>query len=75
MGPPAISRTATPNDAIIFDNDATYGGIWPNTSEPAPRKRERVSHMGLVILAHSSFVGGRSSLTNLSKSSAAWKFL
>ena len=75
MRSPAVSRAPTANDPPVFDDDTAHSRVRPDSPKPAPRKRERVAHVGFVVLAHSSLLGGRSSLTNLSKSSAAWKFL
>lgn len=70
-----VCRAAPTNNATLVNDDAPNGRIRPNAPQAARAKCQRVPHVDMVVLCHSSFVGGRSSLTNLSKSSAAWKFL
>ena len=70
-GPPA------PDDPPLFDDDAAHGRIGPDLAQTAPPQSQRVAHeVPVCLVGHvSDLVSGRSSLTNLSKSSAAWKFL
>ena len=70
-------RGAASNDMSAPHNDAANGWPWGHPPKPACAKAQGMGHMPFVLfgVAHSSWSAGRSSLTNLSKSSAAWKFL
>ena len=77
MGPSAWLGPATPDDAAVVHDDAAHRRIGGGVTLPAPAQRQGQTHEpGVARPAHSSSgVPGRSSCTNLSKSSAAWKFL
>ncbi len=71
---PAAPHYAVSKGAACHD-DTTHRRVGPCIPKPPRRQRKGRSHV--VVIAHSSVVpgAGRSSETNLSKSSAAWKFL
>ena len=70
MGATACLGMAAADDAGALDDHAAHGRVGPCAAKPPRRKREGVFHM--VLVAQSSEAGlGRSSETNLSKSSAA----
>ena len=72
LGPAAPDNHAVPND------HTAHRRVGPAFPHPAPPHRQGQRHKPAIHCgtAHSSGVtGGRNSLTNLSKSSAAWKFL
>ena len=77
MGASARCGGAAPNDPSVLDDDTANCGIGPDLPQSPRAKAQRQCHVADVRLcAHSpSGWGGRSSLTNSSKSSAAWKFL
>ncbi len=75
MGPPAGLGRATPDDAPVLDDHAAHGRVWPNLPQPPAPERQGQPHEAGVAHPSSGATSGRSSLTNLSKSSAAWKFL
>ena len=77
MGAPAGLGPSPPDDAAALDDDATNRRIGPNRAQPPRTKTDREGQKAPVRLGrHSSpDCDGRSSDTNLSKSSAAWKFL
>lgn len=77
MGATAGLSPAAPDDAVVTNEHAAYGGVRPNLPLAATTKGQGETHIAVVACcAHSSGgTSGRSSLTNLSKSSAAWKFL
>ena len=73
MGPAARLGPAAPDNAALLHDDAAHGGIGPDSPLPAPAQRQGQRHKARVVRhAYSSAgVSGRSSCTNLSKSSAA----
>ena len=76
MGAAARLGPAAPDDAAILDQNAADGRIGPSRAKAPASKRQGMGHVTGIFRAHSSGrASGRSSLTNLSKSSAAWKFL
>jgi hypothetical protein len=77
MGAATIGRPATADNPALFDYNAADRRIGPDTPHPTPAKAQGQRHETAVGPgAHvSDFWFGRSSLTNLSKSPAAWKFL
>ena len=72
---------APPDDPISGDNHATDRWVRPTQPKPSTAQAQRMGHMAQLRSGHHrpahlvGGVSGRSSLTNLSKSSAAWKFL
>ena len=66
-------RPSAPNDAPGFYNHTAHSGIGRRIAHPAPTKGQRKSHIARVAFSVHSSLGasGRSSATNLSKSSAA----
>ena len=76
MRPSARCGRPTANDSPVLDDNAADSRVGPNLPKPPRTERKGMGHMPAVCLcAHSSEApGGRSSDTNLSKSSAAWKF-
>ena len=81
MRPAADLGPTAPDNPVILDDDGTDSGVRPGLAKAALTKRQGQLHEPAVSLekfshAHSSAAPcGRSSETNLSKSSAAWKFL
>ena len=76
MRPPARLGPAATDDAAVVHDDTAHRRVRPDIAQPARRKAKRKRHEAPVGVGHSlSPVCGRSSETNLSKSSAAWKFL
>jgi len=61
------------DDAALLHNDAAHGGVGPDSPLPAPAQRQGQRHKARVVrhTYSSAGVSGRSSCTNLSKSSAA----
>ena len=79
VGAPSGHGVPAPDDPAVAHDDASDGGVGPASSLAAPGKRQGVGHVAGVGAAHPSSGSesprGSISLTNLSKSSAAWKFL
>ena len=86
MGTPPRLRPTAPDHAITgraAHDDAADRRVGPGIAQATTGKHQRVVHVAQVGArgrafdrpVHSSDAAGRSSLTNLSKSSAAWKFL
>ena len=74
MRSPAGLGMAAPDNAAIQNNHTSNCRVRPGAPQPPRGQRKGVSHM--VFVCHSSLApAGRNSETNLSKSSAAWKFL
>ena len=78
---------SAPNNPSALHDHAAHSRVGPDVPLPAPAERQRKLHVAFVYIRrrkrrrHPSWVhssegdGGRSSLTKLSKSSMAWKFL
>ena len=76
MRPPSRRRMAAPDDAAVLDDDAAHRRIGPGPPHAAAAQAQRMGHVAGVVEGHfSGTASGRNSLTNLSKSSASWKFL
>ena len=79
MGPSAGMGIPPPDNPPLIDDDTTNRRIGPRPAQPPTPKRKRQSQKPGILRTHgssgSSVTPGRNSLTNLSKSSAAWKFL
>ena len=79
MWPAPVGRPAAPDDPAVADNHTSDSRVRPDTPHPAPPQRQGERHEAYIALechvSFSSLRSGRNSLTNLSKSSAAWKFL
>jgi len=76
MGATARLGPATPQNTPVLHDHTAHGGVWPDIAKAPTRQRQGQGHIASVSVAHSpSAPLGRSSDTNLSKSSAAWKFL
>ena len=73
-GPPAVGGASASDDPSVAHKDTAYSRVRPHAPQAALPERQRVRHVARVGHA-SSGASGRSSLTNLSKSSASWKFL
>lgn len=72
----AAGAAAPPaNDPAIARDHAADRRVGPCLAKPAPPEGERMGHMPPGGHSSPGSMPGRSSLTNLSKSSAAWKFL
>mmetsp|Transcript_22601 Transcript_22601/g.36914 ORF Transcript_22601/g.36914 Transcript_22601/m.36914 type:complete len:385 (-) Transcript_22601:2167-3321(-) len=77
MRTPTLLGPAAPDNAACIDDDASHSRVRCGIAQAAPPQGQRELHEPRVVAcAHSSgCVSGRNSATNLSKSSAAWKFL
>ena len=82
MGAAAVGGMAAPDDTPVAHQDAAHRRVGPDTAQTTLRQAEGRAHPAHVfdLLGHSyqsslSGTSGRSSATNSSKSSAAWKFL
>ena len=81
MGAPAGLGPAAPHDAAIPDDDAAHRRVRPDIAQTPRGKAQGMAHVADVVLGgghaadYSDAAPGRSSETNLSKSSASWKFL
>ena len=74
--PSGLCPTTTDNTPVTH-NDTSHSRIGPAIALSAPPQRQGERHKPFIQLDYSSFcwVGGLSSWTKSSKSSAAWKFL
>ena len=78
MGASARLGPAASDDAARLHDDAAHRRIGPDIPQTPPRQAQGMSHVAQVVpVGHVQSVPGtgRSSDTNLSKSSASWKFL